>query len=333
MTPRILFVDDDVSVLNGLRRSFRDQQAVWDMSFAAGPEAALAASRKAPFDVVVSDLRMPGMGGIDLIIALRRVMPDALYLMLTGAADLRCTIDSINLAGVFRFFTKPCPSFLLKEGIGAALASRPAPASGPLAAPEPPAAPPSPGEAALDQLSMAVIVVGAAGQAVFMNRRGGELCAAADGLVLGGTGICRASSQAETARLHRLIRGAAERGERGAMAISRPSLKRSLSVVVAPLPLQPKNAEAGSVALYIADPEDMVPSSAEVLAMMLDLPPAKARLAHSLSLGHSLDEAAALSGVTIGTARTYLKEIFSRTGTARQSELVKLILSQPAIDP
>jgi DNA-binding NarL/FixJ family response regulator len=334
--PRILFVDDEVSVLNGLRRSFRDRQAVWDMSFAAGPEEALAVCRDGAFDVVVSDVRMPGMNGIELVIALRRLMPEVVCIMLTGAADLRCAIDSINRAAIFRFFTKPCPSFLLKEGIAAALASRhplavAAPEPEPVAAPAAPAAN-SLSEAALDQLTMAVVVVDASGRALFMNRRGGELCAAADGLTLGVGDTCRASLHAETLHLQQLIRDAAERQERGAMLVSRPSLRRSLSVLIAPLPVRGDGGDSVAAVLYISDTEEIVPPPPEHLALLLDLPPAKARLAYSLALGHSLEEAAALSGITLGTARTYLKEIFSRTSTTRQAELVRLVLSQPAVD-
>jgi DNA-binding NarL/FixJ family response regulator len=327
--PQILFVDDEPSVLNGLRRSFLDKEATWDLAFLSSPEEAIAACRTRSFDVVVSDMKMPVMSGIELIVAIRRIMPEASYIMLTGAADLRGAIDSINRAGIFRFFTKPCPSFLLKEGIAAALFTR-----RPTSTVKPTnTIISSVGEEALNQLSVAVVVVNSSGRISFMNRRGGELCAEGDGLCIGTSDICRASTHAESNNLHDLIRESASAGTRRALSISRPSMKRPLFVVVAPLSsfMDGPNNEA-SVALYISDPEHNSVPPPEQLAALLDLPPAKAKLAHSLAQGESLEEAAIKLSITTETARTYLKDIFSRTGTSRQAELVKLVLSHPAVD-
>jgi CheY-like chemotaxis protein len=60
---RILFVDDDSNVLTGLRNVLRSKRREWDMVFAIGPEEALAKLAEGPFDVVVSDMRMPRMDG------------------------------------------------------------------------------------------------------------------------------------------------------------------------------------------------------------------------------------------------------------------------------
>ena len=327
--PRILFVDDEQSVLNGLRRSFLDKEAAWYLEFMSSPEEAITACRTRPFDVVVSDMKMPGMNGVEMIVKLRTIMPDVSYIMLTGAADLRGAIDSINRAGIFRFFTKPCPSFLLKEGITAALRSR-RPVELVQSIKQNHC---SVGVTALNELSIAVIVVNASGQIIFMNRRGGELCAGDDGLCIVDTDTCCASIQAESAHLHEMIRESAVAGTRKALSISRPSMKRSLLVVIAPLPAfsDGTNAEP-SVALYISDPEHNSVPPPEQLSALLDLPPAKAKLAYSLAQGVSLDEAAGKLGITTETARTYVKDIFSRTGTSRQAELVKLILSNPAVN-
>lgn len=60
---RILFVDDERNVLDGLRRMLRNMRKEWDMAFCQGGEEALDALGGEPFDVVVSDMRMPGMDG------------------------------------------------------------------------------------------------------------------------------------------------------------------------------------------------------------------------------------------------------------------------------
>ncbi len=312
--PRILFVDDEVRVLQGLRRGMHKHGERWEMEFVSDPAAALDAMRAQPFDVVVSDMKMPGMTGIDMVVAMREVAPDAAYIMLTGTADLRTAIDAINRADMFRFFTKPCPAFLLAEGIAEALAAR-----------HPPEQPPSMGEAALDRLPVGVVVVDATGLALFMNRRGAALCAAEDGLLLAGGRQVRAASSTESAALHHAVAETLAGGGTAALSITRPSLKRSLSVLVSPL-------SGSRAALYISDPDDLPLVSPEQLARLLDLTPSEARLTRSLALGHSVEEAAGLSEVTVSTARSYLKQVFVKTGTARQAELVKLVLGLPAVE-
>jgi DNA-binding NarL/FixJ family response regulator len=325
--PRILFVDDEPSVLNGLRRSFRE--VPWEMLFLNSPKEAITECRERPVDVVVSDMRMPGMNGVELIIELRRYTPETAYIILTGAGDLRGAIDSINRAGVYRFYTKPCPSFLLKEGIDSALQAR-SPRCIPMTLNGPSS---SVGETALDQLSIAVIVVDVSGRMLFMNRRGGELCAKDDGLTIGAAEICYASTPSESSRLHQMISESATAGTRKALAVSRPSMKRPLLVVVAPLPTFSDGRGNGkAAALYISDPEHNTVPPPEQLAALLELPPAKAKLAYCIAQGKPLDEAAIKLSITTETARTYLKDIFARTGTSRQAELVKLILSHPAVD-
>lgn len=315
--PRILFVDDEIRVLEGLRRGMHRHAGRWEMDFLTDPRAAVQAMRDDPFDVVVADMKMPGMTGLDMVMAMRETALDAFYIMLTGTADLRTAIDAINRADMFRFFTKPCPSFLLAEGIAEALAAREARLRDQAA---------TMGEAALNRLPVGVIVLDAEGRILFMNRRGAALCAAEDGLALAAAKRCRASSPSDTAALNAAISHALERGETTALAIGRPSLKRPLSVLVA--------ADAGEpqATLYISDPDDLPLVPPDQVARLLDITPAEARLAHSLALGHSLEDAAGLSGVTVSTARSYLKQVFGKTGTTRQAELVKLVLGLPAVE-
>ncbi len=122
--PRILFVDDEPKVLSGLKRALRNRADVWDMDFIALPEAALASYRISPPDVVVSDLAMPGMSGLDMILAMRSAGSESEFILLTGTGTFTTAVDAINRAGIHRFFTKPCPTDLLAEGIASALAER-----------------------------------------------------------------------------------------------------------------------------------------------------------------------------------------------------------------
>ena len=77
---------------------------------------------RGPFAVVVSDLRMPGMDGIQFLTAVREESPDTVRVMLTGYADVSTAIAAVNEGNIFRFLTKPCPPDLLVKTIEASLA-------------------------------------------------------------------------------------------------------------------------------------------------------------------------------------------------------------------
>jgi response regulator RpfG family c-di-GMP phosphodiesterase len=114
----ILFVDDDVRVVSALQRSlYRDYR----IEIAARPEDALDAIAQTDYAVVISDLKMPGMNGIELLTTVKEVAPNTVRVLLTGQADLDAAIAAVNDGNIFRFLTKPCPQELLKKAIDAAL--------------------------------------------------------------------------------------------------------------------------------------------------------------------------------------------------------------------
>lgn len=102
---RILFVDDEPRVLRGLERTLGSRRGEWDMAFAGCGEAALAlCAADRSFDVVVSDIRMPGIDGTALLHRVRTMLPDAVRIALTGHADQDETLRGL----VHGFLTKPC---------------------------------------------------------------------------------------------------------------------------------------------------------------------------------------------------------------------------------
>jgi response regulator RpfG family c-di-GMP phosphodiesterase len=103
---KILFVDDDPNILAGFQRTLRKQFA-FDTAL-SGTEALELLQRSGPYAVVVADMRMPGMEGIELLERVREVAPDTVRLMLTGNADQQTAVDAVNRGQVFRFLNKPC---------------------------------------------------------------------------------------------------------------------------------------------------------------------------------------------------------------------------------
>ena len=119
MAEKILCVDDELNILLSLQRQLRKQ---FHLESALGPEKALATiERDGPFAVVVSDLQMPGMNGLELLAKIREVAPETVRIMLTGQADLDTAIAAVNQGNIFRFLTKPCSAEELAATLDAAL--------------------------------------------------------------------------------------------------------------------------------------------------------------------------------------------------------------------
>ena len=117
MNERILCVDDDVNILEGYRRQLRKE---FSPEIAVGSTEGLQVlTTQGPFSVVVSDLQMPEMNGIQFLSKVRELSPDTTRLLLTGKADLQSAIDAINQGQIFRFLTKPCSSDQLADALTA----------------------------------------------------------------------------------------------------------------------------------------------------------------------------------------------------------------------
>lgn len=103
---RILFVDDEVRILEGLARMFRSMRNEWELSTAVGGAEALALLARQGADVVVSDMRMPGMDGAELLAQVETHYPATVRMVLSGQAEQEDVLRSIGPA--HRFLSKPC---------------------------------------------------------------------------------------------------------------------------------------------------------------------------------------------------------------------------------
>jgi HD-like signal output (HDOD) protein/ActR/RegA family two-component response regulator len=119
---RILFVDDEPKILEGLQRMLRPMRESWEMNFANNGEAALTQLREGKFDVVVTDMRMPGMDGAALLSEVRLEYPHMVRIVLSGHSDEQLILSSVGQA--HQYLSKPCEADLLKDTIGRACALR-----------------------------------------------------------------------------------------------------------------------------------------------------------------------------------------------------------------
>jgi response regulator RpfG family c-di-GMP phosphodiesterase len=119
VTEKILFVDDEPNVLQSIKRSLRKQ---FTLDTADGGESALQMFREnGDYAVIVSDMRMPGMNGVELLAETKKRWPDTVRIMLTGNADQQTAVDAVNHGDVFRFLNKPCDADNLAKTVAAGI--------------------------------------------------------------------------------------------------------------------------------------------------------------------------------------------------------------------
>lgn len=113
--PRILCVDDEPDVLGAIARVLRRE---FDVVTAHSGRAGLdIIERDRTFAAVVSDLRMPGMGGVKFLTEVRQIAPDSVRLLLTGQADLDAAVGAVNQGQIFRFLLKPYQATSLMSAV------------------------------------------------------------------------------------------------------------------------------------------------------------------------------------------------------------------------
>ena len=106
VSPRVLVIDDDVNLLSSLRRQLGQR---FNLAVTACPDEALGRLRSnESFAVIVSDMWMPRIDGIELLKRARELSPHTSRIMLTGNIEHSAAVEAINLADVFRYHTKPC---------------------------------------------------------------------------------------------------------------------------------------------------------------------------------------------------------------------------------
>ena len=208
----------------------------------------------------------------------------------------------------------------------------------------------------VEMLDLAILSLDGTGRVLRLTAAARAILDAGDGLTVD-QGYVRASGSAEQTRLAGLIAGAAATGQGrgaefavqrdaavapevrrklwtphagGAMLVSRQLPKRPLEVVVTPFCSSEILLDERPAALmFVSDPDAKPASRAAVLRALYGLTPAECRLTDCLVQGHEVASAADRMGITVETARSHLKTVFRKTGTGRQSHLIRLVLELP----
>lgn len=196
---RVLFVDDEENIRSVLHRLFR--KAPWESAYAAsGEEALRRIAAEGPFDAVVTDQRMPGMSGVELLGRLRAEHPGIVRMVLSSYTDVETVLGAINEGFVYKFLTKPWKNEVLYQTVAevvealelrrenrrlrAQVEAQAADISAvdwlvaELEAPDFPGAPPSQADALLEAAPVGVLALGGDGTVTFANAEGCRLLGA-----------------------------------------------------------------------------------------------------------------------------------------------------------
>jgi putative nucleotidyltransferase with HDIG domain len=112
---RVLFVDDEPMLLQGLSRMLRTERSTFEANFATSGEEALSMLAGSNYDVVVTDISMPHMNGLELLSRVKELYPDTVRIILSGEPDVSLSMKSVNVS--HRFLNKPCDPVVLKSTI------------------------------------------------------------------------------------------------------------------------------------------------------------------------------------------------------------------------
>ena len=119
---QLLFVDDESKLLEGLQRSLRHMRHEWNMTFVTSGAEALKTLEQAAFDVIISDMRMPGMDGAQLLTEVQQRHPQIIRIVLSGQSEQEMIYQSIG--ATHQYLSKPCESEVLKAAVLRACALR-----------------------------------------------------------------------------------------------------------------------------------------------------------------------------------------------------------------
>ncbi|GAA3924973.1 response regulator [Litoribacillus peritrichatus] len=120
---RIMIVDDEEQILRALGRILK-RNGEWEFETYSRPDDALKRIQTTPFDLILSDYRMPGMNGVEFLTEVKKFQPDSARLILSGQADLGGLLGAINEAEIFRFIDKPWDDYDLITTMKQALVHR-----------------------------------------------------------------------------------------------------------------------------------------------------------------------------------------------------------------
>lgn len=314
----ILGVDDDAVCLSHLQTTLRALEGDFSVRLFSAPREALEAHFAEPADIVISDLRMEEMNGINLIAEMRRKHPRSIYMLLSGQADLESALAAVNEIDAFRFLIKPTDPASLQLAINSAITEINLQKLREIS---------ELSRNTMQKFRLGVIFLNRNLEVIHLNDFASRFLAPAGILELGRDRVLRSTRTNETRDFHHFLKTLTiNADESDARSIFRFESRADSRPITASSAFHDATDGAEPYfSLVLSDPS-VVRTTPESIAAVLRILPSEARVVHVIAEGGSVEEAAAEAGVSISSARTYLKNVFLKTGVARQGELVRLVM-------
>lgn len=338
MGATILCVEDEADLRSDICEEL--VAAGYEVDEASNGQQALDLLRQRRFDLVLCDITMPRMTGLELLRRVRQEtdLRDLPFVFLTALAG-RQDIIAGKQAGVDDYLTKPIDFDLMLITIAARLDQvariRGARPQDDAAAGQSLRAALLGADEALNRISVGVFLLDSNRKVLFRNQRADELLGEADGISLSREELLRGDKPQHTQALRDIIETAIDRVATGnrqgsdAVALARSSGRRPLIAVACPLGKGPASTGEPVVGLFVTDPEWRSSDAAQAVAQLYGLSPAETRLALALVRGLRIDEIADEFGLSRNTVSYTLKNLFRKTETDRQADLISLFISNP----
>lgn len=321
-TIRLLCVDDDPLALDQIKAVIDELRLPVERSYFGSPRRAIEAHRAAPFDIVLSDLKLGATTGLKMIETMKADAPGAIYMLLSGEADLDSALEAMNETHAFRFFTKPARNRTLGPGLEDAIAEilrrRQDAISGSAVS-------------AVDGMPTAVLSVDRDGRVLYANDPARRILFEHRAFDHRDPARLKPADPKAAARLLDFLRAVADRPVSSDQAAILRLEGRDDPCAVTLTAVAATGADQGRlIHLILSDPARRAVAQPGQLGVALGLTPSEARIVHGLIESGSVEEAARGAGVSLSTARTYLKNVYHKTGVSKQAELVRLALFSAA---
>lgn len=345
----VLVIEDDDDLRAGLATGL--SRAGFEIAEAADGEAAFVAISELRPDLILCDICLPRMSGHTLLRRVRAEFPDLgrmPFLFLTALGDRQDVLTGHEL-GADEYLTKPIDLELLIAIVNKRLAqsSRWAAhyasdlererASFLITLSEQTQLSFLSAAEVLHHLAEGILLLNQSGKAIFINRYARRILAEEDGVALS-SGMLVGGKYDDTQQIRqRLAIALATPGARdlAPLMLPRPSGRSPYAMRVSRLEAGLSlEADSGPVvAVFVSDPEPRTRPQETALISLYQFTPTEARIAADMTVGLSVNEIAQSQGISRNTVHHHLKSIFRKTGAARQSELVSVILSGTAVQP
>lgn len=313
----LLYIDDDPMAIVHMREIMKDFLSIVNPEYIGSPKKALSVHGKKKHDIVISDLRLGTTTGIELISKMKQQTPESAYLLASGDADLTAALAAVNDAKIIRFLLKPCKKNDLHAGLKDAkkylevakkleeidIATT-----------------------ALKRSNIAVVSLDLNFKFIYANDPAKTLLAKKNIIYLSPTIQLTSAGMLTTTELHGKIRQSLFDKHCLSMPVPCPDQYGQHHLLLYCTLSEMTPQRPAHIDILILDPTNPGTINSAILANALHLSPGEANVVANLSMGLPIEEISKVCNLSVSTVRTYLKNAFAKTGTARQAEIVALAL-------